>query len=84
MTSISLLKYYQDGPESVAKEVGHFISEPIVLEALEIIKEKFSDARAEGCFQASYFLQPRDVRARSRTQVDVYATIAKFLDELKV
>ena len=58
----SVLRHYGGGAKRVAEEVRNFLSEAIVAEALEEIKDKFGSVRSEGPFQVARFLAPEDER----------------------
>jgi len=78
-----VLRYYKGGPRKVAEEVRSFFGESVVVEALEVIRDKFRSVRAEGPFQVAYFLAPEDDRLRERIQGEAYAVLRAFFDGLE-
>jgi hypothetical protein len=78
----SVLRYCRGGAKRVAEEVRSFVSEPIIAEALEAIKDKFGTARSEGPFQVARFLAPEDERLREQIQGEAYAVVRAFVENL--
>jgi hypothetical protein len=79
----SVLRYYRGGPEKAAEKVRSFVTESVVAEALEEIRDKFRTPRSEGPFQVAYFLAPEDERLRERIQGEAHVTFRTFFDKLK-
>ena len=77
-----LLRHYQGGPERAAKEVLRHLDDPVVVEAVDEIRERFRTPRSDGPFQVAYFLSPGDEMARERVQGEVFATLRLFLENL--
>jgi len=77
-----LLRHYRGRPQRAAGEVFRHINNPVVMEAVEEIKERFRTARSEGPFQVAYFLAPEDEAMRQRIQGDAFNTLRLFIDNL--
>ena len=77
-----LLRHYRGGPEMAAREVLSHLNDPILMEAVDEIREKFRTPRSEGPFQVAYFLAPEDEAMRERIQGDAFATLRLFLENL--
>ena len=78
-----VLRYYEGGPKKVAEEVHSFLDEPIIVEALEQIRDKFRTVRSEGPYQVAYFLASEDERLRERMQGEAYVVLSAFFGYLK-
>jgi hypothetical protein len=77
-----VLRHYRGGPKKAAEKMHGFVNEPIVVEALKEIKDKFRSVRSEGPFQVAYFLSPEDERMREQIQGEAYTVLKTFLNSL--
>ena len=77
-----VLRHYRGGPEKAAKEVSRHLTDPVVREAVDEIRERFKTPRSEGPFQVAYFLAPDDEAMKERIQGDAFTTLRLFLENL--
>jgi len=75
----SVVSNYRGGPKDVASEVKRFLTEKLVKEGVQIIKEKFRSQRAEGPSWVGTFLYPTDMGARERVQTDAFFKVNDFI-----
>ena len=80
----SVVKFFKRGPVGVALQVRRHLKEPTVGKALEIIKEKFETLRSEGPFQVARFMAPTMEEERTRVQAEVYVTMKRFIEKLRL
>ena len=78
----AVITNYKNGPRDVAKEFKENLTNPIIIEALEAIKEQFISERSEGPYSVARFMSPGDQSMQSRVRTDAFMSVNEFLTNL--
>ena len=75
----SLIKYYKEGPKSVAEEIKPLLTNDIVKRSITMVKEEFYNRDSRGTVFVADFLDEAG-EAREQILTDAYLQVKKFID----
>lgn len=78
----SVLAYYENGPDDVARQFKPCLGEPVIREALEKLRVQFEKKTSYGVQWALTFMTPTEAE-KERLETDIFMTANRFIQDVE-